>query len=75
MLFKIKFNLMHHLYGAQSRPLVPVWGTHGVLVSEGILIQLLTEELQDFNFYSVSLLNDNGDNAFDGMDWQVFRPG
>ena len=44
MLYKIRCNPMHHIYGALPVPYVPVWVTRGAVITHRSLMYLLCRE-------------------------------
>ena len=44
MLYKIRCNPMHPLYGALPVPYVPVWVTHGAVIAHRYTMRLLAAE-------------------------------
>ena len=79
ILFKIKSNQMHPLYGALPLPYVPARVTHGALVahigtrSRLLVVGLLSIAEALFPSFSVSLWNDLSDPVFDGVGLDGFK--
>ena len=78
MLFKISCNPMHHLYGAQTMPYVPVRVTGFDFISHiGKLMCLLAAEpaqyRRTFTPLSVSLWNDLAYPVFNGVGLSIFK--
>ena len=74
-LYKIRWNPLHHFYGALPVPYVPVWctGRTSVYVLNAPPHCRTSQYLRTFIPLSVSLWNDLSHLEFDGMDRRILR--
>ena len=77
MLYKIRCNPRHPLYGALPLPYVPVRVTRGAVIARGYTYEpprcRTSQYLITFIPLSVSVWNDLGDPIFDGVGLECFR--
>ena len=77
MLYKIRCNLVHPLYGALPGPYVPVWVTRGALVAHRYTYApprcRTSQYSRTFITFSVSLWNDLANPVFDGVGLAGFK--
>ena len=73
MLYKIRCNPMHLLYGALPVPYVPVRATRGAVHLCASSLQNLAVSPRTFIPLSVSLWNDLSDPVFDGVGLAGFK--
>ena len=77
MLYKIRCNPMHPLYGALPVPYVPVWVTRGAVISHRYTYApsrcRTSQYRRTFIPLSVSLWNDLSDPVFDGVGLTGFK--
>ena len=77
MLYKIRFNPMHPLYGALPEPYVPVRVTSTAVIPHRYTYApprcRTSQYVYSFIPLSVPLLNDLGDTVFDGVGLASFK--
>ena len=77
MLYKIRCNSMHPLYGALNVPYVPVRVTRGAVIAHRYTYApprcRTSQYRQTFVPFSVSLWNDLSDPVFDGVGLAGFK--
>ena len=77
MLYKIRCNQLHHLYGALPAPHVPVRVTRSAMIAHKYTYApphcRTSQYLRTFIALSVSLWNDLGNPVFDGVGLAGFK--
>ena len=77
MLYKIRYNLMHPLYGALTVPYVPVLDIRSALTAHRYTYEIpscrTSHYRRTFILLSVSLCNDLADPVFDGVGLSGFK--
>ena len=77
MLYKIRCNPLHHLYGALNVPYVPVRVTRGAVIAHRFAYAprrcRTSQYSRIFIPFSVSLFNNLSDRVFDGVGLAGFK--
>ena len=77
MLYKIRCNPLHPLYGAPPVPYVPLRVTRGAVIAHRFTYALprcrTSQYSRTFIPFSVSLWNDFSDSVFDGVEPAGFK--